>query len=1490
MNNPSPLEVIFFTALEKGSTEERAAYLDQACAGDPDLRGRVEKMLTAQAQAGSFLEQLARSPLATVDEASLRNGPGTVIGPYKLLEQIGEGGFGVVFLAEQTEPVRRKVALKILKPGMDTRQVVARFEAERQALAIMDHPHIAKVLDGGATATGRPYFVMELVKGVPITEFCDQNHLTPQQRLELFISVCQAVQHAHQKGVIHRDLKPSNVLVSRHDTTPTVKVIDFGVAKALGQNLTDKTLFTGIAQMVGTPLYMSPEQAGMSDLDVDTRGDIYSLGVLLYELLTGTTPFTKERFQEAAYDEIRRIIREEEPPKPSTRLSESKDSLPSISALRQMEPAKLTKQVRGELDWIVMKALEKDRNRRYETANGFAIDIQRYLADEAVQACPPSAVYRFRKFARRHKVVFWTTGMVALVLLVGTVISAWQAIRATEAEGLAQTRLQAETEARNATRDQLLLTQQAEAKATNRLYRSLVEQARASRLSRRIGRRFQTLEVLAEAVKMAKQMNLSEKDFLQLRNETVACLAVADLRVDREWAGWRVDDARIDFDDSLEHYACTNRQGICSIRRSLDGTEVQSLTAYPDAGTDPKAVVPLLSPDGNHVAVWSYAVGALKMWKLGRHDPVLLVNKEKAVSTYAFSPCSRLFAFGLSDGAIEVMDLASRQWLRGFKVGLPHALAFHPTRRQLAVGSGGTTIQICDLDSGKLLDKWPQPAGVNGMVWHPQGNILAVGSPDPDGSIRLWDTATRRQVAQLTGHKQAGFLSFAFNHAGDLLASTSWDGTLRLWDPRSGQQLFKTQAVARPLRFSPDDRFLAAGIEGAKLQIWQVAPASCYRTLVRDPALGGADPALGGAHYGRPACFENDRLALEMSGGVGLWDLRSGKPLGFLPVGDTSAVLFEPSGALLTAKPGVLLRWPVTGDLARPRVLKVGPPQELPLLSGSIGLVSSSRDGRVLASAQGWGGLVWHQDLPGPPIQLSPHRDTRHVSVSPDGQWVATGSFWGTKVKIWEARTGKLAKELPVENGSSVQFSPDGRWLATNGDGWRLWAVPSWQQGPLLSVNHYLLGAFSPDGRVLAVEMGHGVVRLVNPHTGGEYIRLEDPNQDRAVGLAFSADGTQLVATNNDSHSIHVWDLRVIRQHLAKIGLDWDMPPYPPAMESKDLPPLQVTVDPGQVGEAAAAIHASRGLTHLNLGEWDKALAEYNKAIELHPKHAGLWNDRGNAYHALRQYDKAIADYSKAIELDPKLASAWSNRGATYHHLHQYNKALRDLNKAIELDPKLALAWNRNRRACAACLAAAGKGKDADKLDDTKRAELRRKALAWLRDDVQAATQSFRHNPASAALLPEKLKHWQSDPDLSSVRDATELAKLPQAEQQAWRKLWSEVDQLLKQASAAFTEINSLKGRLTATDTEQVHEVKMSAGKTYVIDMTSNDFDTYLRLETANKKILAENDDIALDNLNSRIIFAPKEGGLYRIIATAYQQRGVGAYSVTIRIFQPKKD
>ncbi|CAN5423236.1 hypothetical protein BH09PLA1_BH09PLA1_27240 [soil metagenome] len=408
----------------------RAAHLDRACRGDASVRAQVEELLRGHDQAGDFLRGGSRTIDAQHEPVEhsvpIHEKPGSKIGPYKLLEQIGEGGFGSVFMAEQEQPVRRRVALKIIKLGMDTRSVVARFEQERQALAILDHPNIAKVFDAGATENGRPYFVMELCAGDSITDYCDKHNLSISDRLELFVQACQAVQHAHQKGLIHRDIKPSNILVSSQDGKPFAKIIDFGIAKATQSKLTEKTLFTAHKTLVGTPQYMSPEQAEGS-LDIDTRTDVYALGVVLYELLTGATPFDPERLRSAAYAEIQRIIREDDPPNPSTRLSLSSDTIASVAARRQTEPRKLGTIVRGELDWIVMKALEKNRQRRYETAISLGQDIQRYLAGEAVVAAPVSRAYRFRKFVSRNKGTVTASSAVLGALLIGLFAFAWQA-------------------------------------------------------------------------------------------------------------------------------------------------------------------------------------------------------------------------------------------------------------------------------------------------------------------------------------------------------------------------------------------------------------------------------------------------------------------------------------------------------------------------------------------------------------------------------------------------------------------------------------------------------------------------------------------------------------------------------------------------------------------------------------------------------------------------------------------------------------------------------------------------------------------------------------------------------------------------------------------------------------------------------------------------------------------------------------------------------
>jgi serine/threonine protein kinase/Tfp pilus assembly protein PilF len=520
-NQQSRAREIFNACRHAAMPGERAEIIERECGNDAALQSAVVRLVETDEANGSFLEKplgiLAPRDNATAPTVAFHAAeqPGSSIGPYKLLQQIGEGGFGVVYMAEQTKPVRRKVALKVIKPGMDTREVIARFEAERQALALMDHPNIAKVLDAGTTAgnpksetrnpkettknpkseirnpkeiqskksksqnrdddnvldirdsnlelpsdfefrdsnltAGRPYFVMELVHGVPITEFCDANRLTTRERLELFVHVCRAVQHAHQKGVIHRDLKPSNVMVTMHDDKPVPKVIDFGVSKALSQPLTEKTLFTAYGQMVGTPLYMSPEQAQLSGLDVDTRSDVYSLGVLLYELLTGTTPFDKETLKNSGFDELRRMIRDVDPPRPSARISTlNAAAISTVSDLRRIDRRKLSQSLRGELDWIVMKALEKDRNRRYESASAMADDVERFLADEAVQARPASVGYRLRKFARRQRWLLITAVLVLFSLFAGLAMTAWQAVEASAArdDALEQRDLAAESKRR----------------------------------------------------------------------------------------------------------------------------------------------------------------------------------------------------------------------------------------------------------------------------------------------------------------------------------------------------------------------------------------------------------------------------------------------------------------------------------------------------------------------------------------------------------------------------------------------------------------------------------------------------------------------------------------------------------------------------------------------------------------------------------------------------------------------------------------------------------------------------------------------------------------------------------------------------------------------------------------------------------------------------------------------------------------------------------
>jgi serine/threonine protein kinase/WD40 repeat protein len=1132
-------KAVFVAALELPDATAREAYLQEECAGHPELLGRLRELLCAHEQSQGPLDHRPGALGVTVDEATAER-PGTVIGPYKLLQQIGEGGMGAVFMAEQTQPVQRKVALKVIKPGMDSRQVIARFEAERQALAMMDHVNIARVFDGGATESGRPYFVMELVHGVPITKYCDDNRLTLRERLALFVPVCQAIQHAHQKGIIHRDIKPSNVMITLYDGKPVPKVIDFGVAKATEQKLTERTLFTQYGAMVGTFEYMSPEQAEMSALGVDTRSDIYSLGVLLYELLTGSTPLTQKRLKEAAFGEILRMIKEEEPPRPSTRLSGSGGVLKSISAQRQMEPAKLTKLVRGELDWIVMKTLEKDRNRRYETANGLALDVQRFLADEPVQACPPSAGYRLRKFVRRNRGPVLAASLLMLALVGGIIGTTWGMVRATDAEAIALSAAKQKGEALDAKVAALASAQRSEREKSEQLFRALVAQARANRLSRQPGQRFESLETLRRATQLARTLKLPTESFHELRNAVIATLAAPDLYLAGPWNPYPPDAYLFDFDEAHALFARSDREGNCSIRRVADDTEIHRL---PKQGG---ATLPWLSRDGRFVAVLRWPV-SLDVWKLD-DGPARRILVEESVSSIDFRRDGQQIAVAYNDGAIGVFELPSgRQISRLPPDTLTRevAIALHPTEPLVAVASWfGEVVQVRDVQTEKVLASLPQQALAASVAWHPDGRTLAIGYGSQH--IRLYDRTTWHAYRTLeTG---TVVTRIEFDPAGDRLALLGgWDGTVELFDVGAGQKLMASSGSA--CRFSRDGLRLAGGIQDGKLGIWQIAGGQEFRTLERNVLHSGQPYSMASVHP------EGRLLAVAQVDGVSLRDLATGTQLAFIPEdGPNNRVLFEPSGALLTLLPTGLSRWPIRKGANAGHAWVIGPPERLPLPHGHD--LDQSRDGKVIVSCdravetqQAYaGGWILHADRPKDPIRLDAGADIVCIAVSPDGRWVVTVNHQTGVTKVWDAREGRLVKQL-ADRVCGPRFSPNGRWLATRLDG-RLLAVETWEPGPTVGAG----AVFAPDrdSKLIALPTALGI-RLVDQATGRQVAMLEDPNLDGTSHAVFTPDGAKLIAVNHKK-GISVWDLRLIRRQLKDLGLDWDWPEFQPAADVPRTP------------------------------------------------------------------------------------------------------------------------------------------------------------------------------------------------------------------------------------------------------------------------------------------------------------------------------------------------
>ena len=1059
------------SSTEKGKAESHAKSGQDVPTLDSELNSE-DRILEATTSLSSIIEQ-----------------PGGWIGEYKLLSVLGEGGMGIVYFARQDKPIRRHVALKLIKPGMDSKTVIARFEAERQTLALLDHPNIAHVYDAGTTESGRPYFVMEYIKGLSITEYCDCHKLTIEDRLQLFLKVCHAVQHAHQKGIIHRDIKPSNILISNLDDEPVPKIIDFGVVKALAQSLTERTLVTEQGQLFGTPEYMSPEQADEASKDIDTRSDIYSLGVVLYQLLAGALPFDSDTLREGGVNHFRRVICEQEPETPGTRLKNMGEEAETVAQKRQTNTTSLTKRLHRELEWIPLKAMRKDRTRRYRSAAEFADDIENYLRGAPLIAGPESMTYRIGKFVQRHRSVAIAVSSVAAVLILATLISTISYILAVQSREIAEERT--EDYRRLLYVNQVSLAHSAYREADIDRTRSLLSSCPTDLRDFAWSYLWRLCQVIPQTPTIQHQQAVNEVVF----SPTAEMLATASGKTIRLWdASTRILQATLEGHTDIVKSLAFSPDGTLLVSGGADRPAIlwdvatRKKNAMLIEQMDIYEYVSLAFSGSGRIIAVAFRVKGLSvkviLWDVKTGESVSLPlpqQSDNRIFDVAFSPDDKLLA-GTSVQKTFLWDIASRQRIAIFGGHGAHvnSTAFMPDGRTMATTGNDGILVFWDITTRKKLDSINvHSAPVLSMAISPDGALLATGSAD--STIRLWDTNTRQETTRLRGHSSE-VRSLAFSPEGTSLASASKDGTVKLWEPTprpDSETLVGHNRIVHGIVFSPDSKWLISTSYGAPaVKMWDVGSGLDLSSALGNPPIDIAlcvDISPDGKTL---AIGSNDLM---------LWDMAGKKQIDTLahPNNNVNCAVFSPDGKTLATQTfnNTFKLW------------NVATLRELISFEGygsHYGAIEFSPDGRKLAVPRNADQAITLWDVSvlqsyrgeSPEAILTGHsEEINAVAFSPDGVSLASGSD-DTTIILWDLTTGHKIVTLTghTSNVHCLAFSPDGRTLASGGnDGTvRLWNLLLHEQVLVLEGHRSAIWdiAFSPDGNTLASSSFDGTIKL----------------------------------------------------------------------------------------------------------------------------------------------------------------------------------------------------------------------------------------------------------------------------------------------------------------------------------------------------------------------------------------------------------------------------